>query len=141
MENSINDRVRIIIKKEKVIQKRFCEIIGISVDTLNTIFKRNSTPGSGFLIKIVENFPQYSMNWLLTGKGEMEISKVTILETNADYKERCESQKKEIEILNQRIVEKDDLIDSLKLNIKLLKKGKESDAINTRKQTPTSKPV
>jgi transcriptional regulator with XRE-family HTH domain len=120
MGNEINERLKKLIKKEKLTQKKFCEIIGISDGTLNTTFKRNSNPGSEILIKILEKFPNYSINWLLSGKGEMEISKDSVTEKTIEINDYREKYYKTLE-------EKDKLrdeIDELKSEIESLKKGK-----------------
>lgn len=75
MENKINDRLKSIIKKENLTHKKFSEIINIKESSLKDMFYRNYNPSSEILQKISEKFPQYSINWLLTGNGEMELNK------------------------------------------------------------------
>ncbi len=75
MENQINDRLRKLIKKERLTQKKFCETIDIKESSLNDMFYRDYHPNTEVLVKISDKFPQYSMNWLLTGNGEMETLK------------------------------------------------------------------
>ena len=71
MENSIKNRIREVIKREKLKNKEFAKIIEITENSLNGIFKTDFNVKSDILIKIANKFPQYSMNWLLTGKDEM----------------------------------------------------------------------
>ena len=43
---------------------------------------RNADLGEGILVKILENCPDLSPEWLLTGKGEMLKSEVLVVKTN-----------------------------------------------------------
>ncbi|MCD7973738.1 MAG: helix-turn-helix domain containing protein [Candidatus Azobacteroides sp.] len=72
MENSINERLRKLIKNEKITQKKFCDLVEISENTLKNTFQRNSNPGTELLVRIAVKFPEYSLDWLLTGEGEMQ---------------------------------------------------------------------
>ncbi|NDV77862.1 helix-turn-helix domain-containing protein [Dysgonomonas sp. 511] len=71
MENAVNNRIRRIIKAENITQEIFCTIIGIPLSTLKTSFQRDSNPNFELMHGVAENFPAYSMDWLITGKGEM----------------------------------------------------------------------
>jgi len=71
MENELKFRLQKLIKSERLKQKEFCDIIEVSNNTLNTTFQRSKGLGSEILSQIANKFPQYSMNWLLTGEGEM----------------------------------------------------------------------
>ncbi|GHT05331.1 hypothetical protein FACS189440_01080 [Bacteroidia bacterium] len=105
MENLVNKRIRQLIKSENITLKKFCEIIDISNNTINTIFQRDSNPGSDILIKIAEKFPNYSMTWLLVGRGNIEIPETTI-EINLDYKEMYD---KIMEDLNKSLLKNNEL--------------------------------
>jgi len=144
MENEINNRVRELIKAENITQKLFCEVIGVSVDTLNTSFKRDSTPGSDLLIKISEKFPQYSMNWLLTGKGEMEMTNKSVIYNDSKLQEENDKLKQEydaeIRYCNEIFKENRELrieIDSLKEEIEKIKKGQPAENESTRQAATT----
>lgn len=71
MKNQVNERLRLLIKSNSRTQKKFCETIDISEASLKSIFYNNHNPNAEVLIKIATSFPQCSINWLLTGKGEM----------------------------------------------------------------------
>ena len=71
MENTVNNRIRRIIKAENMTQEIFCTTIGIPLSTLKTSFQRDSNPNFELIHGIAESFPDYSMDWLLTGQGEM----------------------------------------------------------------------
>jgi hypothetical protein len=59
----------------KGLNKRAFEVNnGLSNGYLGKQLSRNSDLGEGILMKILENCPDLSGEWLLTGKGEMIIS-------------------------------------------------------------------
>ena len=47
------------------------QIIGASKGVLSRAVANNSDIQSKWILKLVENYPQYSSEWLLTGKGKM----------------------------------------------------------------------
>jgi len=71
MDAELKIRFQKLIKNEQLTQKKFCEAIEVSIDTLNTSFKRGKGLGSEILAQVANKFPKYSINWLLTGEGEM----------------------------------------------------------------------
>lgn len=52
--------------------------IGASKGVLSRAISNNSDIQSKWLVKLVENYPQYNTNWLLTGEGEMLKNNVPI---------------------------------------------------------------
>jgi transcriptional regulator with XRE-family HTH domain len=77
MEQTINERVRIFIKRKGMSVNAFSEEIGVSQGTLNP--QVNGTYGVSVitLSAIAERYPDANMRWFLTGKGEMEVSTIT----------------------------------------------------------------
>jgi transcriptional regulator with XRE-family HTH domain len=73
MENLILQRLRKFIKKNNLSIKNFAENVDSTESTFNTMFQRESNPGTELLIKILAKYPNLSINWLLNGIGEMEI--------------------------------------------------------------------
>jgi hypothetical protein len=63
----------------KELSKRAFEVNnGLSNGYLGKQLIRNADLGEGVLMKIVENCPDLSPEWLLTGKGEMIVSSLEI---------------------------------------------------------------
>lgn len=71
MNNTVIDRIRILYKKECGSIPKFADILNISSDTLKNVVSRGVSPNYEILSAIAESFPDYSMDWLLTGQGEM----------------------------------------------------------------------
>lgn len=72
MENEVNRRLKAFLKSQKITQKDFCDTIGLSIDTLKTIFKRDSDISIEILSNAVRSYPDLNTDWLLIGKGEMK---------------------------------------------------------------------
>jgi hypothetical protein len=71
MDNTINDRIGIVLKKLNYKSKRaFAQRIGISQTSFNDILN-GAEPKFSTLKKIIEAEPLINPTWLLTGKGEM----------------------------------------------------------------------
>lgn len=70
-ENSVIERIRKIIKTEKLSVEAFSKETGVSKYTLDSMFKKGTNPSFENLNKIISRYDQYSIDWLLTGKGEM----------------------------------------------------------------------
>jgi transcriptional regulator with XRE-family HTH domain len=88
MENEINERLIRLIKIIGITQKKFCETIDIPLGTFNSMFQRNSPPSAEMLKSIAEKFPEYSINWLLSGKGDVNISNNVIGDVTNTVTER-----------------------------------------------------
>lgn len=142
MENQINNRLRMLINTESISNKKFCEIIGISEDTLKRTFNRDSNPGAETLIKISEKFPQYSINWLLTGRGDMDLTNESeliksrrrdhmegLLNTNSKLEETIVSLNAQLDEKDKAIVSKSanesEFISYLKSQVEELKQDNE----------------
>lgn len=64
----IHDRLRKIIKDEGLSISEFERMIGVGKNSVSTCLRRQSSISHHVLIGINKNFPNYSIEWLLTGK-------------------------------------------------------------------------
>lgn len=67
----INERIRIIYKSYNITLKSFSEALDISEGTLKSMFNRGTNPSFEIIKKITNAYPDISLDWLITGKGEM----------------------------------------------------------------------
>lgn len=74
MENVINKRIKLLIKSLHLTNKAFCLNIGIPESTMKSIFLRNTPPKIEIIEKISAKYPEYSLNWLIMGMGDMKIN-------------------------------------------------------------------
>jgi len=73
-KSTIIERIREIIRNEGLSVEAFSRETDISRYTLDSMFKKGTNPSFENLNKIISVFTQYSLKWLITGKGEMIIS-------------------------------------------------------------------
>jgi phage repressor protein C with HTH and peptisase S24 domain len=69
--NTILDRIKNISDNEGVRITALEVIIGASKGVLSRALNNNTDIQSKWLQKLVENYPQYNSEWLLTGRGSM----------------------------------------------------------------------
>ena len=67
---SVLERLEEIREDHKLKRSQFEKVLSKSTGYINTLFKNNSMPGIDVLIKIMENYPEYNLVWILTGEGE-----------------------------------------------------------------------
>lgn len=69
--NNILDRIKLIADNEGIKITTLETKIGASKGVLSRAIKNKTDIQSKWLIEIVENYPRYNTNWLLTGVGEI----------------------------------------------------------------------
>lgn len=75
MKNSINERIRRIVEQSGKSVRAYAEFSGIAQTTLNDCIKGATEPKFGLIDRIVNAEPNINPDWLLTGKGDMYITK------------------------------------------------------------------
>lgn len=68
---SIKDRFQQIADYKKVSIRKLEQLFSLNRGNISNISDKNGAIGSDKLSKICENMPEISIEWLLTGKGEM----------------------------------------------------------------------
>lgn len=71
VNNTVIDRIREILTREKISVEVFSKETGVSKNTLDSMFKKGTNPSFDNLNKIISAYARYSIDWLLTGKGDM----------------------------------------------------------------------
>lgn len=81
-ESTIIERIRAIIRNEGISVEAFSRATGISKYTLDSMFKKGTSPSFDNLSKVISAYAQYSLDWLVTGKGEMMKGNLAYNETS-----------------------------------------------------------
>jgi phage repressor protein C with HTH and peptisase S24 domain len=68
---SLLDRIAILARSEGITIGALEKRIGASKAVLSRAIQNNTDIQSKWISRIVENFPSYSIDWLVTGEGEM----------------------------------------------------------------------
>lgn len=71
MEKAINQRIKSVIDYLSISDREFANRIGIPQTTISNIFNRDSDVKFSVIEAIINQFGFISLNWLLTGKGDM----------------------------------------------------------------------
>ena len=73
MENGINERISLIIKKYNLSERQFSIKIGKKPQSVNAMIKKaGSDLMMSTVIDILKAFPEISVEWLVMGEGDME---------------------------------------------------------------------
>ncbi|ROI09762.1 transcriptional regulator [Chryseobacterium sp. H3056] len=78
MDQKPIERVQEIITDERLAISAFEKACGLSNNSIQTAIKRKSNLKDETLNSILNAFPKYSANWILTGKGEKLVDNVLV---------------------------------------------------------------
>ena len=82
----IKDRIKLLKEHEQMTSAAFAEQIGVAQATIShTLGDRNKYPSTDFIMKLHDRFSYISLDWLLTGKGNMVDSKNDTTNVNPEY--------------------------------------------------------
>ena len=70
-------RIKTILDKEGLSASKFAEMIGVQRSSISHILSERNKPSLEFIQKILEAFPHINAEWILTGKGGYQKSKVS----------------------------------------------------------------
>ena len=73
----MKDRLEAILKHEGLSQAEFAEILGIQRTTVTHLLKGRNQPSTDVVTRIHQRFPYVNLSWLLTGEGEMCVTKAS----------------------------------------------------------------
>lgn len=71
METTLSERIKILAKRVAGNPSRLCKAIGMAQPTINGYINKGSEPGTVFYLKVAGRYPEVSLDWLITGRGEM----------------------------------------------------------------------
>ena len=70
--DNIKERIKQIMLREGLTAMAFAENIGVAQATVSHVLgPRNRYPSTDFLLRLHNRYPHVSLNWLLTGEGDM----------------------------------------------------------------------
>ena len=74
----INERVKLIMKANRLNATQFAEVIGVKPANLSHILSGRNKPSMDFLEKVVLTFPNVNASWLLTGEIRSESEELNL---------------------------------------------------------------
>ena len=69
---NINERIEKIIDHSKLSNSEFADAIEVPRSSISHILSGRNKPSLDFLIKIKNEFPTFSWDWMIYGEGDME---------------------------------------------------------------------
>ena len=123
--SKIQDRIKEYIDNKSISVREFCRKIGVSPSFL----ARDAEIASDKLLNIINAFPDISLDWLITGQGEMIKGGGIKPNANSDekevLKELLEGSNKHNDELRKQLEDKDKQVsDLIKMNLYLLEREK-----------------
>lgn len=67
----MNQRIELLLRIKDVTASKFAEMLGVQPSNISHILSGRNKPSLDFIIKVVEAFPDISLDWLIFGKGNM----------------------------------------------------------------------
>lgn len=71
--DNLLDRIRLIMNSYGLTNSQLCQKIGVQRSLLSHVFSKRNRPSLDFLLKIHEAFDDVTLDWLLLGKGEINL--------------------------------------------------------------------
>jgi transcriptional regulator with XRE-family HTH domain len=68
----ITERIQAIIRHQGLTASAFADKLGVQRSGMSHIFSGRNKPSLDLVIKIMDAFPEISVDWLLRGEGEMQ---------------------------------------------------------------------
>lgn len=78
----IKDRIMHLMKTKNINATQLAEIMSIQRSGISHILSGRNKPGTDFIIKLKESFPEFSLDWLLMGKGPATLSQAVVAAGN-----------------------------------------------------------
>ncbi|MBQ1636263.1 MAG: helix-turn-helix transcriptional regulator [Bacteroidales bacterium] len=67
----MNTRLLRFLEAENISQSQFADSIGVARASISHILSGRNKPGFDFLEKLASQYPNLSLEWLVTGRGRM----------------------------------------------------------------------
>lgn len=68
---SVGERLKILKKSTRLNFEEFAELLGVSNTTVLTYYKNKVKPSFDSVYRIREKYPNFNIDWLMFGEGEM----------------------------------------------------------------------
>jgi transcriptional regulator with XRE-family HTH domain len=87
----MNDRIKKFIDFKSISPSELADRLNVQRSNVSHILNGRNKPGANFIEKILSEFPEINARWLLTGSGEMLITKKEQVKTLFDQSELQEA--------------------------------------------------
>lgn len=104
--NAVVLRMLDIVKDLGYSERKFELSINKSNGYINSMRKRNGSPTVDVLHDIVDKYPQYNINWILTGEGHMRVVDDMVAEHSTPYLKGSNVEQAIVKLIDKVIDEK-----------------------------------
>ena len=98
-------RLKIVLKHYSLTSSTFADTIDVQRSSISHLMSGRNKPSLDFILKVITNFPEVDLYWLLNGKGSFPKKEAPILLDNEVIKKtekiNIVNKEKESEIINQ----------------------------------------
>jgi len=126
MQNTISERLKMILDYYKENPNSFAKSINVSDVTIRNVLSKRNKPGYDLIVKICEKYNEINPEWFIFGKDEMlsdnPLTKGSDMNSEFD-KEKIEYYKNQILEYRQIISELNHIISELRGNLKVTQKN------------------
>lgn len=70
----MKDRISHIIRSKNLTASEFADKLGVQRSGISHLISGRNKPSIDFIMKVKETFPEYSLDWLIMGKGSITVS-------------------------------------------------------------------
>ena len=81
----MKDRINHIINTLQLTAAKFADEIGVQRSSISHILSERNNPSLEFVLKIINKYPDISLDWLVKGTGEMKIPVKTTSPTKPNF--------------------------------------------------------
>ena len=93
---TISDRFGEFLKQKRLTQREFCKITGYGYTSITKFLTKQTTnPGVSLFALTKHHFPELSIEWIISGEGEMWSEEVNI-EDEVKYNEKSDTTNHEV---------------------------------------------
>jgi len=130
-EFNFNERLENLMLNYEMTPSMFADKIGVQRSGISHLLSGRNNPSLDFIIKVLDNFPEISFEWLAKGKGNMFNSKNGVV-SNSSHTPT---------LFDQFIESPEKLESKPKIEMKIPHNIKETDHKLAQNETKTKKPI
>lgn len=82
---NIAERIKLVLSSKNLSIRSFARAINCADTTIGNIVQHKSEPNYSTIFSILEQFPDISPEWLITGEGDMYVKQLDKEETYEDF--------------------------------------------------------
>jgi len=99
----MQNTIQALLDKKKITPAKFAKIIGVQRSAVSHILSGRNNPSLDFILKIIKQFPDLNIEWLITGKGNMNKTEPVDIMTVSEKKQNDLPEKNVVNYSEKRL--------------------------------------